>query len=1268
MSNFTHLHVHSHYSIQDGMATVQGLVDKAISEGMHAIALTDHGNMFGIKEFFDYTRKKNAKSNAVIDELENQLKNAETAEQQQEIGQKIAAEKTHLFKPILGCEVYVARQTESNPQGDRLVKAKKENLGGEHLVLLAKNLDGYKNLCKMVSYGWIDGFYNRPRIDKRLLEEYRDGLIVCSACLGGEIHKKLELKTYEEARDAALWYKNLFGDDYYIELQRHETDFEKADKDVYEKQKVQNPYLIQIAKELNIKLVASNDVHFIEKEHAEAHDRLICLNTGVKNVDDMDRMRYTMQEWLKSQAEMEAIFADIPEALENTQEIVDKIEFYSLNSDPLMPRFDIPEDFGTEEQYRERYSNEDLLAVFEANESSKGRIVKMGGFDKAARVMLEADYLRKLTMEGAYRRYGENLNAEIQERIDFELSVMLSMGYPGYFLIVQDFILQARNMGVSVGPGRGSAAGSVVSYCLGITNIDPLKYDLLFERFLNPDRISLPDIDIDFDDEGRGKVLNWITEKYGKDRVAQIITYGTMGIKNSIKDVARVQNLPLDTANYLTKQVPDRLPEDPKTGISPEVNFKNCVELVPELKAACQSTDANVAATMKYAAQLEGTVRQTGVHACGVIIGADDLINFVPLSTPKDRETAVDTLVTQYEGGAMESIGLIKMDILGLKNLSIIKDALANIKKSKNIEIDIENIPIDDELTYKLFSNSETIATFQFESPGMQKYLRELKPTQFEDLIAMNALYRPGPMQYIPQFIRRKHGKERIEYPFPQMEKRLKETCGITVYQEQVMLLSRDLAGFTRGQSDTLRKAMGKKDKKTIGTLKEKFIEGAIQNGFNEKEKLEKIWSDWEKFAEYAFNKSHATCYSWLAYQTAYLKAHYPAEYMAANLTKNFGNLKEISKLIADCVRMGITILGPSISESDANFTVNERGEIRFGLTAIKGVGQNAVAELVTEREKAPYKSILDFMQRINLRTCNKRCMEALALAGAFDEFDDMHRAQMFVEADGTIFLEKLMNHAAKYQAAKDSMQSSMFDNDNTVNEDFGFNFPQCTPWTTIEKLSREKEVIGFYISGHPLDDYKLEINSLCKGKLSDFEESGGMRKLAGRTVTIAGMVVSSVPGANKSGKPYIRLTLEDYYSKRDFYLTDEIHKKFERLCVPNTMVVVSLKSDLFYGRSGQTDDDYRLSITNMEPLDNLTKQVKGVVIALPNGDIDANFTANMEFLIKKYHNPNGASIKFKVADKGVDVLLSSGEKVDAKPFYKELRKFIHDDAAIGVG
>ncbi len=1260
MIQFTHLHVHSHYSILDGMSTISGLIDKAIRTGMYSIALTDHGNMYGIKEFFDYAEKYNKKIRSEIKDLKKQLKEVEGDEQIKELESKIIETESRIFKPILGCEVYVARRT-------RFDKSMKEDGSGHHLVLLAKNKKGYHNLCKLVSAGWTEGFYYRPRIDKDILKEHSEGLIVASACLGGEIHKKIEAGDYEAAKAAAQWFKDIFGEDYYIELQRHKTNVPGADTTVYEKQKTQNEDLISIARELDLKLIATNDVHFVEEEHAEAHDRLICLSTG-KDIDDPARMRYTKQEWLKTPQEMKTVFADVPEALENTQEIVDKIEYFTLDTDPIMPTFIIPEDFGTEQTYREKYSHEDLLKEFEPDEDSQGRIEKLGGFDKVYRIKLEADYLRQLTMERAKIRYRENLDSEVLERIDFELEVMRNMGFPGYFLIVQDLIQEARNMGVSVGPGRGSAAGSVVSYCLGITDIDPLKYDLLFERFLNPDRISLPDIDIDFDDEGRGKVLNWITEKYGKERVAHIVTYGTMATKSSIKDVARVQKLPLDISNRLAKFVPVSFPEN-ASGKALPVTIGNCVKMVPELKEASESPNENIATTIKYAAMLEGTVRQTGVHACGVIIGADDLTNFIPIATAKDKETGEDMLVTQYEGSSVESVGLIKMDFLGLKTLTIIKEAIRNIKKSKGIDLDINSINMDDELTYKLFSEGATVATFQFESPGMQKYLKELKPSKFEDLIAMNALYRPGPMQYIPQFVRRKHGQEPIEYPFPEMEKRLKETYGITVYQEQVMLLSRDLAGFTRGQSDELRKAMGKKLVDKMAALKTRFIEGATQRGFGPLEKLEKIWSDWAEFAKYAFNKSHATCYSWVAYQTAYLKAHHPAEFMAANLTNNLNDVDEISNLIADCKRLGIKVLGPDINESDAHFTVNSKGEIRFGLGAIKGVGQAAVEDIIKEREESGnFSSILDFMQRINLRTCNKRVMEALALGGSFDAIGDEHRAQFFVEADGAIFLEKLLRYASSYQAAKDSKQISLFEDTTEDSQDFGLTFPQCDPWTSLQKLNKEREVTGFYISGHPLDDYRLEINSFCKYNFGDFDEPGTLKRLQNSSFSLVGMVMDVNIGTGKNGQSFAKITLEDFHNKRDFSLWGETYMKFHHFCVPNTLLMLTVKSEMMYGRDGKSDDDYRLAITNVQLLENVMKEkTKRVTIRLSNNYLDDALILNIEKLIAAYRSKKGVGIRFNIfnLEQSMSVYLSSEEKVDAVPFCQELRLILRDDNSI---
>ena len=1022
---FVHLHVHSQYSVLDGQASIQALVDKAIADGQRGMALTDHGNMFGIKEFYNYVKKKNGKIKDQIKELKKKI--AAIEEEEKAAGEKsvaddagaadvavpaegeaakapfdkeakeaekvrcqeeIAALEQKFFKPILGCEMYVARRSMAS-------RSDKIDGGGWHLIVLAKNEKGYHNLVKLVSNAWTRGYYYHPRTDKTELEKYREGLIICSACLGGEVPQKLMKESVEAAEESVRWFKEIWGDDYYLELQRHKATVARAAHDTYEKQVEVNKYLVEIARRQGVKLICTNDVHFVDEENAEAHDRLICLNTG-KDLDDPTRMLYTKQEWFKTQEEMSAVFDDIPEALTNTLEILDKVETYSIDHAPIMPTFKIPEEFGTEEEYRRRFTDEDLFNEFTrdehgnvtmSEEKARKKIEDMGGYDKLYRIKLEADYLSKLAFEGAARRYGDPLSDDLMERRKFELHIMKTMGFPGYFLIVQDFIAAARQMGVSVGPGRGSAAGSCVAYCLGITQIDPIKYDLLFERFLNPDRISLPDIDIDFDDDGRGQVLKWVTDKYGYEKVAHIITYGTMATKLSIKDVARVEGLSIPESDRLTKLIPDRLPE--VDGKSPKVNLKNCIAAVPELRAACDSDNVKIAETMRYAQMLEGNVRNTGVHACGVIIGRDDITDWVPVSTADDKTTGEKMLVTQYEGSVIEETGMIKMDFLGLKTLSIIKEAVENIRLRSGKTIDIDSISIDDPATYKLYCEGRTTGTFQFESPGMQKYLRELQPSTFEDLIAMNALYRPGPMEYIPQFIARKHGQEPITYDIPIMEKYLKDTYGITVYQEQVMLLSRLLANFTRGESDALRKAMGKKLKDKLDALKPKFISGGKANGHDEKI-LEKIWGDWEKFASYAFNKSHATCYSWVAFQTAYLKANYPSEYMAAVLSRNLSDISDITKFMNECKSMKIQVLGPDINESQFKFSVNRRGDIRFGLAAIKGVGESAVQSIISEREKnGPYKNIFDFVQRVNLNSCNRKNIECLALAGSLDSFTD---------------------------------------------------------------------------------------------------------------------------------------------------------------------------------------------------------------------------------------------------------------------------------------
>lgn len=1149
MPPFVHLHVHSHFSILDGMSSISGLVDKALKSGMNSMALTDHGNMFGIKEFFDYTQKKNAKVRVEIADIEKEIKQIISGEKSVEnkeseldrLRQQLELTKEKLFKPILGCEAYVARRT-------RFDKEEKEDRSGYHLVLLAKNKKGYQNLCKLVSYGWIEGFHYRPRIDKELLEKYSEGLIVSSACLGGEIHKKVEAGRLDEAEEAILWFKKKFGEDFYLELQRHQTNKPGADVHTFEKQTRQNAELIRLAKKTNTKLIATNDVHFVEEEHAEGHERLICLSTG-KDLDDPNRMRYTKQEWLKTPEEMYRIFSDMPDILKNTQEIAEKVEFFDLDSNAIMPVYPINADFGTEEEYKKRYTEDDLKKEF------GDRFEKLGGVDKLYRIKLEADYLKKITLEGARVRYGENIDSEIMERILFELDVMKTMGFPGYFLIVQDFIRAAREMGVSVGPGRGSAAGSVVAYCLRITDIDPLKYDLLFERFLNPDRISMPDIDIDFDEDGRGEVLRWVTEKYGKEKVAHIITYGTMATKSSIKDVARVQKLPLSEAERLTKLVPDKFPEE--NGKAPKVNIKNCIERVPELKQARFSSDENLSSTLKYAEMLEGTVRQTGIHACGVIIGADDLTNFTPLSTAKDKETGQEVLVTQFEGSVIENVGLIKMDFLGLKTLSIIKDAVKNIKKSRQVDIDIDNIPIDDEKTYQLYSKGLTTGTFQFESAGMQQHLRHLQPSKFEDLIAMNALYRPGPMQYIPSFINRKHGREEIEYDFPIMEKRLKETYGITVYQEQVMLLSRDLAGFTRGQSDELRKAMGKKLVDKMEALKVKFIDGATNNGFGPIEKLEKIWADWSEFAKYAFNKSHATCYSWIAYQTAYLKANYTAEFMAANLTRNKDNIKDVTKFMDECRNLGIMVLGPDVNESELHFTTNKKGDIRFGLGGIKGVGEAAVEYIVKEREQnGPYQGIFDFIERVNLSACNRKSIESLALAGAFDNFSEIKREDFFEQnSKSEQFIEVLIRYGNRFQTDGKMQTNSLFGDDESIQISKP-EIPQGVPWSILEKLNKERDLVGIYISAHPLDNYRFEMTHICntqvadlKNELESFKEKGEIR--------VGGMVTDVRHGRTKNDKPYGVFVLEDYNGAREFAIFGNDYLEFNKYMQKNMYLLV---------------------------------------------------------------------------------------------------------------
>jgi DNA polymerase-3 subunit alpha len=1207
------------------MSTIPGLVDKASKSGMHALALTDHGCMFGIKELFNYSKKKNAKVKGQIADLQKQL----AAESISEDGKvrllkQLEDVKHKIFKPIFGVEAYVAHRGLHSKEGS-------EDRSGYHLVLLAKNKIGYQNLCKLVSTSWIDGMYYRPRIDHELLEQYSEGIIASSACLGGEIHKYIENGDLSGAEKALLWHKRVFGDDYYIELQRHKTDKPNADYTTYEKQARQNEELIKLARKTNTKLIATNDVHFVEEEHGDAHERLICLSTG-KDLDDPNRMRYTKQEWLKTPEEMLQIFADIPEALENTLEIADKVEFYDIDHAAMMPVFPIPEDFGTEDEYRKKFTEEMLQEEF------KDGYKRLGGYDKVVRVKLDADYLAFLTMKGAKERYGDNIDPEIMERLEFELHVMKTMGFPGYFLIVEDFINAARDMGVSVGPGRGSAAGSVVAYCLKITDIDPLKYDLLFERFLNPDRISMPDIDIDFDDDGRGQVLRWVTEKYGKERVAHIITYGTMATKSSIKDVARVQNIPLPEVDRLTKLIPDKFPEG-SDGKAPKVNLTNCLKFVPELLAARNSSDPNLSSVLKYAEMLEGTVRQTGVHACGVIIGAADLTYLVPLSTALDKETGEEMLVTQYEGSVIEEIGLIKMDFLGLKTLSIIKEALSNIKKSKGIDLDLSKIPIDDKETYDLFCKGLTVGTFQFESAGMQKHLQALQPTKFEDLIAMNALYRPGPMQYIPQFINRKQGREKIEYSFPIMEKRLKDTYGITVYQEQVMLLSRDLAGFTRGQSDELRKAMGKKLIDKMEHLKVKFMDGCEKNGYGPREKLEQIWSDWTEFAKYAFNKSHATCYTWIAYQTAYLKAHFPAEFMAANLTRNKDDITEVGKFMDECKNLGMQVMGPDVNESDLTFTVNNEGNIRFGLGGVKGVGEGAVEAIVNERrENGKYKSMFDLIERVNLTACNKRAIESLSLSGAFDSFSDIRREQLFVEnSKGEQVLESIVRYGNKYQTDMAMTKNSLFGGMDAV-EITKPEIPYASEWSPLERLNKERDLIGMYLSAHPLDEYEFEINNICNCTSADLKDLG---ELQGKSLKIGGMVTNFRHGTSKAGNPYGILTLEDYAGAFEFPLFGKNYIEFGKYMIKDLYLLIHAivqekGSDYRFKKATPTDPnipkELELKIQKIEVFSEIKDNiVDTLTITIPLQQLTEDFAIELSDLI--LNNKGNVNLYVQVID-----------------------------------
>ena len=1175
--SFVHLHVHTQYSILDGQASISSLFERAKELGMPALAITDHGNMYGVKEFLK------------------------------------VAKKFPEVKPIIGCEVYVTKHY------DHKLKDK-DHRGYFHLILLAKNYNGYKNLMKIVSTGHIEGkYYDKPRVSHEVIEQHAQDLVCCSACIAGEIPRNILAGDMKAAEEAIMWHKRLFGEDYYLEVQQHKTLIPGQSQEVYEKQIEANKSIFELAAKTGTKVVATNDVHFTRKEDGPAHDRLICLTTNA-NIDDPDRMRYTQQEYLKSEEEMMDMFYEHPETLSNTLEVADKIESFKVDKDPILPKFDLPEDFLNDiDTYLEKYKG--II--------DEGRCDKNGN-ERGEEFCRSVAYLCHLTYQGAHWRYGDTLSDEQAERIEFELKTICKMGFPDYFLIVQDFIAAARSEGISVGPGRGSAAGSAVAYCLKITNIDPIKYDLLFERFLNPDRINMPDVDIDFDDDGRYRVFQYIEEKYGKEQISHVITYGTMAAKSAIKDVARVSSMSIDESNRLTKLVPDKpfeatVVEDGKK-VTKEFKPKlaNCLKY-GDLKEELENGNEQTKEVLTYAGKLEGCIRQTGVHACAMIIGRSNLTEYIPICVANDKLTGEEVWVSQYDGHYIEEVGMLKMDFLGLRTLSIIKECQANIKKRFGIEFDIEKIPIDDKETYELYSRGDTTSVFQFESPGMKEWLIKLQPTRFEDLIAMNALYRPGPMDYIPDFVERKQGRQPIVYDLPEMKETLQDTYGITVYQEQVMLLSRKLADFTRGQADTLRKAMGKKLKDVLDGLKGLFIEGGTRNG-HPQDMLEKIWADWEKFASYAFNKSHATCYAWVSYQTGWLKAHYPAEFQAANLTKNLSNMDEIKKIMDDCKKNGIKVLNPDINESDSKFTVNKNGEIRFGLGGIKGFGDNIVRAILAEREEnGLFADIYDFVERMS-GTVNRKAFEALLYSGAFDSFGICRKQMTLPGKNGDPFLDTLLRYGELYR--KDSMESavSLFGEVEELKPER----PEIPVMTgeddILEKLQLEKELVGMYLSSHPLDAYSFELENFTTCQIGELPAliAECQEKNTKMKVNVAGFVTAKSEGYTKTNRPMSKMTVEDYGGSYEFAFFGKDHETFmqyEKL--HSALFIEGVIEEKYFikpeDRAKGKTSDYAFKPRNMMLLGNVTDTyVKGFSIQLSTPMLSQEFREKLVKMIKK--------------------------------------------------
>jgi DNA polymerase-3 subunit alpha len=1146
---FAHLHNNTQFSVLQSTSRIGNLVKKAGESNMSAIAITDRGNMMGCFHFIKAIKNYNS---SISED----------------------SEKTQI-KPIIGCELNVCSNHKDKSNRD----------DGYQIVFLAKNKNGYRNLSKMCSIGYTEGFYYVPRVDRSIIEQYKSDLIVLSGNMYGEIANKLLNIGESQAEDALMYWKNLFGDDFYLEMMKHGQEDEDR----------VNETLLEFSKSHNVKVVPTNNSFYLNKEDANAHDILLCVKDGEKQATPIGRgrgFRYGLKNqeyYFKTSNEMKFLFRDYPDFFSNISEIVEKVELYELAREVLLPKFKIPADFKTE-------NSDDL----------------------------ENEYLKFLTFNGAKKHY-KNLDNNLNERILFELNVIKSSGYPGYFLIVQDLIKAAIDMGVSVGPGRGSAAGSVVAYCLGITKIDPIKYDLLFERFLNPDRVSMPDIDIDFDDEGRNKVIDYVIEKYGSNQVAQIITYGKMAAKSSIRDTARVLDLSLGDADRIAKLVPnlklkDIFEKDEKK-LSDNLraeDFSNVMEL-----KSISSGDDLQAETINQARILEGSLRNVGTHACGIIITPDDITNFVPIATAKDS----DLFVTQYDNSVVESAGLLKMDFLGLKTLTLIKDTVKLIKYKHNVDIDIDSLPLDDEKTYELFQRGETVGVFQYESAGMQKYLRDLKPTVFEDLIAMNALYRPGPLEYIPSFVNRKNGKEDITYDIPAMEETLKETYGITVYQEQVMQLSQKLANFSKGDADLLRKAMGKKIFDLLSKLKPKFLDGGESNGF-EREILEKIWKDWEAFASYAFNKSHSTCYALIAYQTAYLKSHYPAEYMAAVLSNNMNDIKQVSFFMEECKRMSIKVLGPDVNESFYKFTVNDNNAIRFGMGAVKGVGSGAVKTIIEGRQEKKYKSIFDLTKTIDLRSANKKAFDSLVYAGGFDSFEGVNRAQYLQDnGDGITFVEKALKFGAKFQENKNSAQVSLFENSDEIQLQEP-QVPPCEPWPTLEELKLEKEVVGIYISGHPLDDFQTPLKHFCNAPLEVLKD---LNQLLNKELRIGGIIGEVEHRISKNGKGWASFSVEDYTDSYEFRIFGEEYLKFKHFLFENNFVYMRLlvKEGWRNRDTGKTGEP-RINFLSFQQLqDTLEKNSKKLTLQLSIDDLDEKKSKDIIDLFKKYKGKNQLEFSF---------------------------------------